>query len=131
LDGLGVALGGGCGNAWRLLILGRPLRLAIDTVINSPDARWEGFGQIKGPHLSLMASQVSDAFNTKTRVNPDAVWDGSMLPSAAELNIPATSRSTPRRGRTGDRKPSEPGLGQDRVMCAGVPSSRRAASGTL
>ncbi len=34
-----------------------------------------------------MASQVSDAFNTKTRVNPDAVWDGSMLPSAAELNI--------------------------------------------
>jgi len=65
----------------------RRLRLAIDTVINSPDARSEGFGQIKGPRLSLMASQVSDAFNTKTRVNPDAIWDGSMLPSAAVLNI--------------------------------------------
>ena len=65
----------------------RRLRLAIDTVVNSPDARAEGFGQVKGPRLSLMASQVSDAFNTKTRVNADAVWDGSMLPSAAELNI--------------------------------------------
>jgi NitT/TauT family transport system substrate-binding protein len=65
----------------------RRLRLAIDTVINSPDARAEGFGQVKGPRLSLMASQVSDAFNTKTRVDPTAVWDGSHLPSAAELNI--------------------------------------------
>jgi NitT/TauT family transport system substrate-binding protein len=34
----------------------RRLQLAIDTVINSPDARAEGFGQIKGPRLSLMAS---------------------------------------------------------------------------
>jgi len=65
----------------------RRLRLAIDTVVNSPDARAEGFGQVKGPRLSLMASQVSDAFNTKTRVDPTAVWDGSFLPSAAELNI--------------------------------------------
>ena len=65
----------------------RRLRLAIDTVINSPDARAEGFGQVKGPRLSLMASQVSDAFNTKSRVNADAVWDGSLLPSAAELNV--------------------------------------------
>ncbi len=65
----------------------RRLKLAIDTVINSPDARAEGFGQVKGPRLSLMASQVSDAFGTKTRVNPDAVWNGSFLPTAAELNI--------------------------------------------
>ncbi|MEO7939153.1 MAG: ABC transporter substrate-binding protein [Burkholderiaceae bacterium] len=65
----------------------RRLHLAIDTVVNSPDARAEGFGQVKGPRLSLMASQVSDAFNTKTRVNPDAVWNGSFLPTAAELNI--------------------------------------------
>ena len=65
----------------------RRLRLAIDTVINSPDARNEGFGQIVAPRLSLMASQVSDAFNTKTRVDPNAVWDGSFLPTRAELNI--------------------------------------------
>jgi NitT/TauT family transport system substrate-binding protein len=65
----------------------RRLRLAIDTVINSPDARSEGFGQIVGPRLSLMASQVSDAFNTKTRVDANAIWDGSLLPTRAELNI--------------------------------------------
>jgi NitT/TauT family transport system substrate-binding protein len=65
----------------------RRLKLAIDTVINSPNARAEGFGQINGPRLSLMASQVSDAFNTKTRVNPDVVWNGSFLPSKAELNV--------------------------------------------
>ena len=65
----------------------RRLKLAIDTVINSPNARAEGFGQINGPRLSLMASQVSDAFNTKSRVNPDVVWNGSFLPTKAELNV--------------------------------------------
>lgn len=65
----------------------RRLKLAIDTVINVPDARAEGFGQVKGPRLALMASQVSDAFSTKTRVDANAIWNGSMLPSAAELNI--------------------------------------------
>ena len=65
----------------------RRLQLAIDTVINSPNARTEGFGEVNGPRLSLMASQVSDAFNTKTRVDPLAVWNGTLLPSKAELNI--------------------------------------------
>ena len=65
----------------------RRLQLAIDTVINSPSAREEGFGQIKGPRLSLMASQVSDAFGTKTRVKADDIWNGSFLPSAKELDI--------------------------------------------
>ena len=51
------------------------------------DARAEGFGQIAVPRMSLMASQVSDAYGTKTRVDPIAVWNGSFLPSAAELNV--------------------------------------------
>ncbi len=65
----------------------RRLQLAIDTAINSNSARAEGFGQINAPRLSLMASQVSDAFATKTRVNADMVWNGSFLPTAAELNV--------------------------------------------
>ncbi len=65
----------------------RRLQLAIDTVINSPDARAEGFGQVNGGRLALMASQVSDAFNTKTRVKAEDVWNGSFLPSAKELDI--------------------------------------------
>ena len=65
----------------------RRLKLAIDTVINSPDARAEGFGQVVPGRLSLMASQVSDAFATKTRVNADTVWTAAYLPGKAELNI--------------------------------------------
>ena len=65
----------------------RRLKMAIDSAINTPGARAEGFGQIKAPRLALMASQVSDAFSTKTRVNPDLVWNGSFLPSAADLAI--------------------------------------------
>ena len=65
----------------------RRLKLAIDTVIDSPDAHAEGFGQVNPGRLSLMASQVSDAFGTKTRVNPDAVWNGSFLPPAADRDI--------------------------------------------
>lgn len=65
----------------------RRLKMAIDQVVNSPDARAEGFGQVKLPRLSLMASQVADAYSTKTRVNPDAVWTPAYLPSPAELNV--------------------------------------------
>ncbi len=65
----------------------RRLKLAIDTAINSANARTEGFGQVNAPRLSLMASQVSDAFNTKGRVNPDVVWNGSFLPSKAVLDV--------------------------------------------
>ena len=58
----------------------RRLQLAIDTVINTPDARAEGFGNVNAGRMALMSSQVSDAFNTKTRVSPDAVWNGTLLP---------------------------------------------------
>jgi NitT/TauT family transport system substrate-binding protein len=65
----------------------RRLQLAIDTVINSADARAEGFGAVNAGRLALMASQVSDAFATKTRVDPATVWNGTLLPPAAELAI--------------------------------------------
>lgn len=65
----------------------RRLRMALDAVVASPDAYAEGFGQVVPGRLALMASQVSDAFATRTRVNPDAVWNGSFLPSKAELDV--------------------------------------------
>jgi NitT/TauT family transport system substrate-binding protein len=34
-----------------------------------------------------MASQVSDAFGTRTRIDPTAVWTDALLPAKAELNI--------------------------------------------
>ncbi len=65
----------------------RRLQLAIDTVIASPDARAEGYGQVAPGRLALMASQVSDIYGTKTRVNADAIWNGSFLPAKAELDV--------------------------------------------
>ena len=65
----------------------RRLRMAIDAVVASPDARAEGFGVVVPGRLALMASEVSDAFGTKTRIDPNAVWTDAFLPSKAELNV--------------------------------------------
>ena len=65
----------------------RRLQLAIDTVVNSADARKEGFGRLDTSRLSLMASEISDAYGTKTRIDPKVVWNDSFLPSATELDI--------------------------------------------
>ncbi|MBL8333331.1 MAG: ABC transporter substrate-binding protein, partial [Rubrivivax sp.] len=65
----------------------RRLRMAIDAVVASADARAEGFGVVNPGRLALMASQVSDAYNTKTRIDPNAVWTDQFLPSKADLNV--------------------------------------------
>ncbi len=65
----------------------RRLRLAIDTAIVTPDARAETFGDINPARLALMASQVADAFATKTRIDPDKIWNGNFLPSKEQRNI--------------------------------------------
>ena len=65
----------------------RRLRLAIDSAVATPDAKAEGFGAVSGPRLALMASQVADAYATKGRINPDAVWNAGLLPAAAERDI--------------------------------------------
>ena len=65
----------------------RRLKLALDATVLTPDARAEGFGEVRGPRLSLMASQVSDAFATKERIDTAAVWKDGFLPSAAERDI--------------------------------------------
>ena len=75
----------------------RRLKLAIDTVINSADARSEGFGKVNDGRLSLMASQVSDAFATKSRVDRNAIWNGNFLPGDAALNavLPVAKAAAP------------------------------------
>ncbi|MEX8493307.1 ABC transporter substrate-binding protein [Sphaerotilus sp.] len=70
----------------------RRLKLALDATVLTADAKAETFGDVKGPRLSLMASQVSDAFGTKERVKADAVWNGSFLPAAADRNIFAAAK---------------------------------------
>jgi NitT/TauT family transport system substrate-binding protein len=65
----------------------RRLKLALDATILTPDARAEGFGEVRAPRLSLMASQVSDAFGTKERISPAAVWKDGFLPPASDRDI--------------------------------------------
>ena len=65
----------------------RRLKLALDATVLTPDAKAEGFGNVMAPRLSLMASQVSDAFGTKERVNAAAVWNPGFLPATADRDI--------------------------------------------
>ena len=65
----------------------RRLKLALDATVLTADARAEGFGNVSAPRLSLMGSQVSDAFATKVRVDSAAIWNASFLPTAAERDL--------------------------------------------
>ena len=65
----------------------RRLKMAIADAVATPNARAEGFGQVAPARLTLMASQVSDTYATKNRVDPKTVWDASFLPSKAELSV--------------------------------------------
>ena len=65
----------------------RRLNLALEQTVLTPDARAEGFGDVNAGRLALMASQVSDAFATKERVNANAVWNAAYLPSVSERAI--------------------------------------------
>ena len=70
----------------------RRLKLALDATVLTADAKAEGFGEVRAPRLSLMASQVSDAFATKDRVNTASIWKDGFLPSAAERDIFKTAK---------------------------------------
>ena len=63
------------------------LKLTIETAMDSPSARAEGFGRLNPDRLKLMAEQVAAAYATKNPVPVEAVWDGAFLPSAAELDV--------------------------------------------
>lgn len=63
------------------------LKLTIETAIDSKGAREEGFGQLRTERLARMAEQVAKAYATKNPVPANAVWNGSFLPTTAELDI--------------------------------------------
>ncbi|WP_304956859.1 ABC transporter substrate-binding protein [Xenophilus sp. Marseille-Q4582] len=63
------------------------LQLTIETAVDGAGARTEGFGQLRTDRLQRMAEQVAKAYATKHPVPAHAVWNGSFLPSAAELDV--------------------------------------------
>ncbi|CAN5468376.1 ABC transporter substrate-binding protein [soil metagenome] len=64
----------------------RRLTMMVDSVMLSADARAEGFGRVSDPRMALLASQISDVFQTKSRIDPATVWDDRFLPPRAQLD---------------------------------------------
>lgn len=65
----------------------RRLRLAIDTVIATPEFKSNGIGAVNKIKLEETVTQVVSAFGLKTTPNPDAIFDSSFLPSRGERQI--------------------------------------------
>jgi NitT/TauT family transport system substrate-binding protein len=65
----------------------RRLRLAIDSVIATPNAKANGIGDAAPARLADMIVQVSDAFQLKNPVKPEQAFNGAFLPPKAERMI--------------------------------------------
>ena len=82
-----------------------------------------------------MASQVSDAFGTKERINPDAVWNGSLLPPRpSATSSPQRANRAGAAGRERDsqrcvtRTPGVSGAGFNASRTTAAASARRSPS---
>ena len=65
----------------------RRLRLAIDSVIATPNAKANGIGDVTPARLADMLSQVRDAFALKSPVRPEQAFNGAFLPAKADRMI--------------------------------------------
>jgi NitT/TauT family transport system substrate-binding protein len=65
----------------------RRLRLAIDSTIITPEGKADGFGAIRPARMSDMVTQVSSAFDLKSPVKAEAIFDSSYLPAKADRMI--------------------------------------------
>lgn len=65
----------------------RRMRLAISSAIATPTAKAEGVGDVKPQRLADMVVQVSEAFELKSPVKPEQVWNGSYLPPRADRMV--------------------------------------------
>ena len=59
----------------------RRMKLAIDSVIATPTAKADGIGGVTTQRLNDMVGQVSSAFDLKSPVKPEQVWNGTLLPA--------------------------------------------------
>ncbi len=65
----------------------RRMRLAIDSVIATPEAKAAGIGDVTSARLNDMVTQVSSAFELKNPVKPEAVFNGALLPPKADRMV--------------------------------------------
>ncbi len=65
----------------------RRMKLAIESVIATPEAKANGVGGASKARMEDMMTQVSSAFELKTPVAADKVWNESFLPSQADRMV--------------------------------------------
>lgn len=63
------------------------MKLAIETVIATPDAKANGLGGVTQKRLDDMVTQVTSAFEVKNPVKPDAIFNSSYLPPKADRMV--------------------------------------------
>jgi NitT/TauT family transport system substrate-binding protein len=65
----------------------RRLKLAIDSVIATPEFRSNGIGAVNKLRLENNLAQVVDAFGLKVTPNPDQIFNSSFLPAKSERMV--------------------------------------------
>ena len=65
----------------------RRMKLAIESVIATPAAKADGVGGATKPRMEEMVTQVSSAFELKSPVAADKVWNPSFLPPQADRMV--------------------------------------------
>ena len=65
----------------------RRMKLAIESVIATPEAKRDGLGGVTQMRLDGMVTQVSSAFEVKNPVKPDAIFNSTYLPPKADRMV--------------------------------------------
>ncbi len=65
----------------------RRMKLAIESVIATPEAKANGVGGVLAPRLTDMVTQVSSAFELKNPVTPSAIFSDAYLPAKADRMV--------------------------------------------
>jgi NitT/TauT family transport system substrate-binding protein len=65
----------------------RRLRLALDTVVATPNTRANGVGDIDRPRFAVTVVKVAEAFNLKNTPDSNALFNSSFLPAPNERKV--------------------------------------------
>jgi len=65
----------------------RRMKLALDSVIVTPEAKANGLGDVTPTRLADMVTQVSQAFEIKNPVKAEAIWSNAYLPAKADRMV--------------------------------------------
>ncbi len=65
----------------------RRMKLAIESVIITPEAKADGLGAVQPARLNDMVTQVSSAFDLKSPVKADAIFNSAYLPAKADRMV--------------------------------------------